>query len=249
MSADFLILGEGYTGSHLKKRLVEMYPQADIQVTHRRNSTISFELENEGTWQNLPTAKNIFWLFAAKDKKLSQKLFRESFKNSRVIVVSTTSHFLIPDGSEVTEDSPIDTTLPRAEAEEILREEGASILHAAGIYGVNRNPLDWFKNGKILDLNKYLNLTHVEDLSEAIILSAEKAKPGERLISADGQALLWSEIIRRWIDPKLQDSTEPRKGKRVNPRASLRTLGLTLKYKNAHEGIQAIQTGARLKSE
>jgi len=246
MSADFLILGEGYTGTTLRKLLVKTYPQSKIHSTKRQNTKIIFDLEKEDSWKNLPTAKNIFWTFHAKDKEKAKKLFRLHFRNARVVVISTTSHFLAGDDVEVTETTPIDLSLPRVQAEEALREEGATILHAAGIYGPNRNPLDWYQQGRITDLNKYLNLIHVDDLSQALILAAKNGGKSQRFIAADGQPKLWSEIVRRWFKPEMQDSEEPRTGKQINSRHSLTTLGLHLKYSDMHQGIEALQ---RLKRE
>jgi len=241
MSADFLILGEGYTGTSLRSLLLKNYPQAQVHGTRRQNAKINFELEREDTWKNLPESKNILWMFAGEDKEMARRLFRQKFRNSQVVVVSTTSHFLFEDDSEVNEQTPIDLQLPRAQAEEALREEGAVILHAAGIYGVNRNPLDWYRKGRIADLNKYLNLIHVDDLAQALLLAVQRGQKSQRFIAADSHPQLWLEIVKRWIDPEIKVEGGHRKGKRVNSQWSISTLGLNLKYPNIHDGIAALQ--------
>lgn len=139
----------------------------------------------------------------------------------RVVCIGTTGALLAVDG-EVTDRSPLIPGNPRSIAEERLRSRGACVLHAAGIYGPGRNPLDWLRRGRIANAGKLVNLVHGEDLARACRFVLDRFHAGERLVISDGQPRAWRDIIafavqRGYLpEPHLPDVPDPA-SKRVNP--------------------------------
>jgi hypothetical protein len=165
---------------------------------------------------------------------------------ARVVVIGSTSAF--PAGvGVVSDDTPIDASDPRASAEEAFRLRGASVLHAAGIYGPGRNPLDWVRRGRIVNGGKLVNLIHVDDLARASLFGLERFHPGQRAVASDGRPRRWSEIVahaaaRGWIaEPRLPDEPDPR-SKRVLPRL-LPSLGFNLEHPDVFAEIEGLENG------
>ena len=134
-----LVLGKGYVG----KTYCEKYPDAigtRRKVTHK--DTPSFDLENPATWKNLPKAETIIWTFPATPLEKVQKFYEEKLQDCKnLIVLGSTSRYIIKRQKQrIDEDSPIDTSILRVQGEEFLKQQGATILALAGIYGPDRDP-------------------------------------------------------------------------------------------------------------
>ncbi len=151
----------------------------------------------------------------------------------RLVCLGTTGALVAQTGV-VDDRSSILPDNPRALAEERWRERGATILHAAGIYGPGRNPLNWLRRRRIANAGKLVNLVHGEDLARGCRFVLEHFSPGERLVISDGRPRRWREIIdfavqRGYLaDPQLPDRPDPG-SKRVVPRL-LPQRGFTLAH-------------------
>ncbi len=151
----------------------------------------------------------------------------------RVVCIGSTSAFA-GGGDEVDDEAPIDVSGPRAGAEEELRRAGGTVVHAAGIYGPGRNPLDWVRRGRIADGAKVVNLVHGEDVARACAFLLERFTPGGRLVLSDGCPRRWSEIVAHAVARgTLADPHLPARGdgpsKRVVPRR-LPAMGFALAH-------------------
>ena len=219
-----VVLGSGYVG----RFLAALDPGA--VHTSRQEAHVSgrlnwrrFDAADPATWGWLEGARPSGVIVSFPFHKgtdpaaLAELLLRVS---PRVVCIGSTSAF---SGGEVDDDSPVDPADPRAAAEEVLRREGAVVLHAAGIYGPGRNPLDWVRRGLIGDGAKVVNLVHGEDVARACLFLLGRFTPGERLVISDGRPRCWSEIVAHAVGRgTLADPHLPERGgvpsKRVVPR-------------------------------
>jgi nucleoside-diphosphate-sugar epimerase len=81
------------------------------------------------------------------------------------------------------------------QGEEFLRKEcGATLLRVAGIYGPGRNPYRWIRSGRVSLSDKYVNLIHIEDLSEICLAALRCGAPGAAYNVSDGIPRTWREI-------------------------------------------------------
>ncbi len=197
-----LVLGAGYTGRVVLRRLASS-SRACVATFRNRlpragagTEYLHVDLGKPETWRSIPPATGCVWTFpaepAAQVEAFADVLFREPL---RVVVIGTTSSYVPPREDEpVTEDTPLDPHVPRVPGEEHLRQRGAVIVRAAGIYGPARNPLDWLRRGIASGAEGVVNLIHVEDLASALIAALERAPAGEQYCASDGTPRRWKEI-------------------------------------------------------
>ncbi|MCM8535366.1 MAG: hypothetical protein NE334_05465 [Lentisphaeraceae bacterium] len=188
-----LILGKGYVG----KALCEEFPEATgtrRKVTNPQ--TPSFDLENEITWKNIPSAETIIWTFPACPVEKVEKFYNEKLLSCKnLIVLASTSRYVVKRQKQrIDENTDIDKTLIRVKGEEYLKSQGATILALAGIYGPNRDPYSWLTKGLIRNPKKMLNLIHLDDIVNIIKVLIKNPKPNEIYNLADGEAKSWQEI-------------------------------------------------------
>ena len=188
-----LVLGKGYVG----KTYCEKYPDAigtRRKVTHK--DTPSFDLENPATWKNLPKAETIIWTFPATPLEKVQKFYEEKLQDCKnLIVLGSTSRYIIKRQKQrIDEDSPIDTSILRVQGEEFLKQQGATILALAGIYGPDRDPVNWLYKGLIRNPKKMLNLIHLDDIISILDHFVHSPTKGETFNLSDGEAKSWMEI-------------------------------------------------------
>ena len=121
------------------------------------------------------------------------------------------------------------------------------MLRVAGIYGPDRNPLNWIRQGRVGPSRKYVNLIHVEDLAAICLAAVKKGTPGEVYNVSDGQPHTWNEICgtaqQRWgVIPAAVKET-PSLGKRIS-NAKLRAgLGYTLRHPDLYAALAMIESG------
>ena len=212
----FLVLGAGFVGKAFCETQAHAQAQSGLgQVwhTHRSagffaeepapTSAIEFELARESTWKNLrvaDSAKNVLWTFAAasnaQEIELCEAFYNAVLRGRNVLVLGSTSAYqsFIPD-EKVTEEFPLKLDDPRVQAEENLRQKGASILHLAGLFGGTRDPANWLRRGMIRNGASFVNLIHRDDILR--VLAAWFADPlaGERLNLSNGKPRRWNEIV------------------------------------------------------
>jgi hypothetical protein len=190
-----VILGAGYTGRSVQE-LLGTRGYSAIPTKRTTGDAIVFDLQSPQTWENVPSAWGAIWTFPAEPPEAVRTFSGLLFgRVARVVVIGTTSSYLVGrEGGIVTAETPLDEMAPRVQGEEYLRRKGAVVLRSSGIYGPNRNPLDWIRRGLVRDMNKIVNLIHVGDLSASILAALERGTPGSSYTVTDGQPRVWREI-------------------------------------------------------
>lgn len=229
------ILGAGYVGRALFAR----FPHAD--ATHRQRCaaprTHVFDLEQPQSWGNPPLAdRHVIWTFPATPLERVQQFHDARLQGAAgLIVLGSTSAYRLDDagaGSATTvdESSPLDLDQPRVQAEEWLREQGATVLQLAGIFGPGREPADWLRSGRIKDGARLVNLIHVDDIVSVIAHLLAQPMPGQRFNVVNGEPVAWRDLAAAWkregtvpADLALPSSRAGEYGKRVDV-ARLRAL-------------------------
>jgi len=217
-----VILGTGYTGRSVLD-LLQSHGYQTVGTRRSASDTAVFDLEKPETWKNLPPAWGAVWTFPAEPvdtvRAFSVLLFE---RVQRLVVIGTTSSYLVVnDGETVSEATPLDAAAARVPGEEYLRSKGAIIMRSSGIYGRNRNPLDWVRRGIVRDMNKMVNLIHVEDLSASILAALERGVPGSSYIVTDGRPRVWKEIVEwgiqhGYVKHPPQPGVSPRPSRRID---------------------------------
>jgi len=221
---NLLVLGSGFLGAALARRCPgSVHSSRDPGMRPADRRWVRFDARDASSWaslEGLVVDGVVVALPLDPEMELAALWERLQSVASGVVVVGTTSAF--GEAREVTDTTPVDPTNPRAAAEEQLRVLGATVLHAAGIYGPGRNPLDWVRRGRVDNAGKLVNLIHVDDLARACLFLLDGFAPGLRIVCSDGTPWRWRAIIeaavaRGWItDPRLPDEDDPR-SKRVSP--------------------------------
>ncbi len=242
-----VILGSGYTANFV-------LPLAESRYTHvlatsrdparhlsqvPPNRRIRFDLMRRETWKNIPSDADLLWCFPAEPVDLVQEC--ASYLNvasRRLVVLGSTSAYLANVGNEypppwTDESAVIDTNKSRVQGEEFLRTHcKAIILRVAGIYGPDRNPIEWIRTGRVSPSRKYVNLIHVYDLARICLAALDRAKPGEAYNVSDGIPRPWSAICEmardRWAISLSPEHAKAPPGKRITNRKLVDELGLSL---------------------
>ena len=261
MSRPIIILGAGYTGKHLSGALTGTLrlffatsrdPARNLSHVPTDRS-VKFNLEERSTWQNIPIGADLIWCFPATPLEQVRAFARSMLDvpARRIVVLGSTSAYEVPDRANeypppwIDESVSIDLTRLRVQGEEFLRNDcGAIVLRVAGIYGPERNPLDWIRQGRVGPSRKYVNLIHVEDLAAICLLALGTGKPGEAYNVSDGQPRTWHEICataqQSWgVTPAAAANENFSPGKRIS-NAKLRS---ELDYRFRHPDLfEALQT-------
>ncbi len=197
-----LVLGGGYTGRVVRRRLMESSRSCVVTFRNRlprgdgRGEYLHFDLGKSETWSTLPVLGDVVWTFPAEPLQQVEEFANVLFRTGRrVVVIGTTSAYLPGQADEiVNEATPLDLNSPRVRGEELLRSRGATIVRAAGIYGPARNPLDWLRRGVSSHGSSFVNLIHVEDLAEVLLRVLTSAPAGEHFCASDGTPRQWKDI-------------------------------------------------------
>ncbi len=261
-TSPLVVLGSGYTGRVLYRtgtsqgRTVYATSRnplnnlADIPSEHR----LIFDLEQPSTWLNIPVNADLIWCFPATPLEQVQVFARTLDEPARrMVVLGSTSTYEVSDCSTeypppwIDESAPINLIKPRVQGEEFLRTNcGAVVLRVAGIYGPERNPLDWIRQGRVGPSRKYVNLIHIEDLAAICLAAIEKGTPGEAYNVSDGQPHTWNEICgtaqQRWGMIPAAVKEDSSSGKRIS-NAKLRSkLDYRFQHPNLYEALDFIQS-------
>lgn len=233
---DYLILGHGYTAQFL---IEELPSQAKWLATSRSDQKFHyFDLTDVESWDQLPSAKVTYWTFPPTPIDLVKDFYSENKeKLGKLVVVGSTSGFLTTEShQEVTETTPFDESIERAQAEKLLMDQGATVVMSSGIYGPGKNPVDWVKNGYVGKSEKFVNMIHVKDLANIIFNAGEKGKSNSVYIASDGVPLQWSQVIELWekegLLANIPEKESKRSSKKINSSATMVELGIDLKHRN-----------------
>ena len=255
----FAILGTGYTGRciwHLAtQRSLSVLASSRRPDEHlaemNAGSRIRFDLANPASWPSLPPDIDLIWTFpAAPLEQVEAWAVRYAHPARRLVVLGSTSAYKMdgmagPD-SWIDETYPVNREQPRVQGEEYLRQQhGAIVLRVAGIYGPCRNPVEWIRKGLVGPTDKYVNLIHVEDLSELCLLALESGAMGEAYNVSDGQPRRWkdicAEISSRWGIASNKPASESELGKRILNRKLIAQFAYRLRHPNLYDALEALQ--------
>ena len=202
---------------------------------------LQFDLGQPDTWSNVPSGADLLWCFPAAPME-SVREFATHIKGSfrKLVVLGSTSAYDVAESLNypppwIDESASIDLSKPRVQGEELLRKEcGAIVLRVSGIYGPNRNPLDWIRAGRVRPSRKYVNLIHVEDLAAVCVAALERGQRGEVYNVSDGSPRTWNEISMiardRWHLPEIPEQPTRECGKRIDTRKLRDNLGALLRH-------------------
>ncbi len=200
-----LILGHGYVGS----ALASMFPDAIFTSSSLKkakiNAGIYFNLNDRDSWKNLPATNTVIWTFAATPTDLVEEFYQSKLKNCENLLVyaSTSCYLLSGDNNLVTEQYPLCYAKPRVAGEEYLRQHNAAIFVLSGIFGPQREPINWLRKGLIHSFEKTVNLIHRDDIVEIThyLLDNNLVPYGERLNITNGVYMSWADIAEHYSFP------------------------------------------------
>ena len=164
---DSLILGYGYTTRFLEPLLRAQNFGGTVGITSRsKKDFIIFDLDRPSTWDNLPSSEFTYWTFPpSPTDRVIEFIKKKKSQLGRLVVVGSTSAFTCYKADEeIDEFSNFNLSLDRARAESFLKNSGAILVMSSGIYGPNRNPVDWIKKNYVGKSKKFVNMIHIEDL-------------------------------------------------------------------------------------
>ena len=236
---DYLLLGDGYSAKRIRQDLKTQFPSATIVGTSRKgDSDIIFDLSDPATWENLPQSSQGIWTFPPKPISTVQKFFevQKTMAEKWVVIGSTSAFDVSGDIENVNESTKFDANNERAQAEEYLRSQGAVMVMSSGIYGIGKSPIDWVKNGRVGKSEKFVNMIHVEDLSQFVINAGIYGEKGKIYIASDNNPQKWQDIISHWEEVNLvkdvPQKISNRTSKKIDSSQSIKLLKVNLKYRN-----------------
>jgi hypothetical protein len=254
-----VILGFGYTarfilsgGSHRYARIVATSRRPDAHLSRvAPDRRIAFDLGQPLTWDSIPNDADLLWCFPAAPVELVKE-FAATIEagERRMVVLGSTSAYNLQDSRDypprwIDEAAPIDGTQPRVQGEEYLRtEHKAILLRVAGIYGPDRNPIEWIKAGRVGPSRKYVNLIHAEDLAASCLAALEHGTPGEAYNVSDGTPRTWQDICdrvhARWGVTSPKPSPSPETGKRISNAKLIKQLGYTIQHSDLFHELSCL---------
>ena len=239
------------------------------------------DIMNPHSLVNLPPASTVLFSvgFDRTTNESIERVYVDGLKNvlaaldtrsvERFIYISSTGVYGQSGDVWVNEDSPCEPSRDGGKAclaaENILRRspvgDRSVILRLAGIYGPGRVPrlTEMQKAGPMPVSNGFLNVIHVEDAADVVVLAASFSPPKGRqlprtFLVADGNPVrrhdYYDELARCWAIPK-PDYTDPisanqpikarRLGsKRVRTDRMMRELKPSLNFPSYRQGLQSI---------
>ncbi len=252
-----VILGAGYTGFRVYQQALEKGWQVfatsrnpqdqlrDISPEHR----LQFDLTQASTWSTIPDPAHLLWCFPAVPFNLVKEfMMTRTRQTGRLLVMGSTSAY-VPEGHPITEDSPLQTDLPRVQTEEYLRTTfGAVLIRLAGLYGPGRHVFDWIRKGKIQNTRKWVNLLHVEDAAAICLQAIEQASDESTYLASDGCPRTWNEICAvassTWQIPIPALTTSPNPGKQISIQKLQTELAYTFRFPDLFQALDDIERGA-----
>ncbi|XP_078607671.1 uncharacterized protein LOC144879776 isoform X2 [Branchiostoma floridae x Branchiostoma japonicum] len=246
-----LVIGAGFVGSSLATSLRSEGVQ--VCCTRRQEGgegtvqfvleeeggegTVQFVLEEEETWGNLPKeVDGVVWTLPARPLSQVQRLYDaylHSILDSKkpVIVYGSTSRYQVEEVHQWVDEKTkkIQKEGSREEGEDFLQEKGATVLVLAGIWGESKNgqsrqPKSWFEKGYIKNVDKFLNLAHVDDIVKVTlkVIRRHSETRGQAINVCDGNPMLWRDIIVHGFGLELPPETEDQTAASSRPYISRR---------------------------
>ncbi len=181
----------------------------------------------------------------------------EVLRPKRFLFTSSTSVYAQKDGSWVDEESAAESAHETGrilrEAEELVRQNGGTVLRLAGIYGPGRSALlRKFLQGEAKidgDGGRFLNHAHRDDIAAGLVLLASNS-PNESIYNVCDNEPLTQLATYEWLAEKFQlplperaETAGNRKRGMSNKRVSnrrLRALGWSPAFPNLETGMNAV---------
>ena len=231
-----LILGNGYIGQTLKARFPgSVHTHRSVEKARQTNG-IHFDLNNRQSWANLPNPDTVIWTFPAQPLDLVEAFYHENLAQCpNLLVYASTSCYQVDiQDAIVTENSELDVSKPRVSGEEFLRQQGAAILVLSGIFGPQREPIEWLRKGRIKHFNKIVNLIHRDDIADITfyLLENQLTPFGERLNLTNGQYHRWSDIADNYGMEYSAITNNTSLSKSVSNAALCRLLGKNFTFRD-----------------
>jgi len=228
-----LILGAGWVGSRLAKKLVaegrtvavtnRPGTQEKVKPLYFRPVTLPdevtermvFDLDSRETWESLPppeTFDSVVVTFPLSSAEVVAFWDEYLCRVPHVICYSSTSVYEVTTpGQNVDERTPLKGTL-RTNTEETVMERGASVLTISGIFGEPRGPRGvcacltaYSSAGGNLNAGSSINMVHVQDILEATCRCLHNPRRGERLNVAGAHFQL-AELVKHCKHPAIPES-------------------------------------------
>jgi hypothetical protein len=234
-----LILGLGYCGSKWFEELSSNYKNMEVLGQSRscQLATHKCDLEelSEYEMSEMLNSCDVWWLTSDVSKYSERAFDRMEKVLSRKpgVVLGTSSEFLENEDSlkknlgEVSIHSRVNLKSTRTLRQNKLLKEGSCVLHLAGIWGENRDPLNWLKKDLISKDRLGVNLIHENDILKVLIGISNNFDDfkAQREILVDSQSYTWVNIISSGIKKgmlaagfkrkSLSEAKKPRRNKTV----------------------------------
>lgn len=204
-----LILGLGYCGESWYLEL-KNNPEFEVFGQSRNSKVADYKLDLESLsiaeFEALLGGVD-FWLLTTDLSKYSQALFDGLLRvlaQKPGVVIGSSGDFeesedsLLKDVGEVNSSFALNKT-SRNERQTKLMKEGAFVLHLAGIWGENRDPMIWLQKNLISIERVGVNLIHRSDILKVLVFvfkNFEQFK-ASRDILVDKHFYLWSDIVEK----------------------------------------------------
>ncbi|HMQ11496.1 MAG TPA: hypothetical protein PKC21_10095 [Oligoflexia bacterium] len=231
-----LLLGKGYVTEFFKAKINHYFPFAELSITSRtKQDCIYFQLEDQSSWDNIINHYDVcVWTFPVYDLRLFQEFYiqKNQFFKKLILIGTTSSYKIEYDQQEVNEHSTLDTEHKRYPVENYFVQQSGVILRSAGIYGPEKNPIDWALKGKIKSSKqKLVNWVHVYDLVQFIAHTILYGKSGNSYIAADGCPIAWQEFYDYFkVLPVKEDAEQKNQSKKINNQWTVQQLKIDLAY-------------------
>jgi len=178
----------------------------------------------------------------------------------RAVYCSSTSVYGEHDGAWVDEDTPCvpgsERGRRRMAFEDAFRARGGIVVRPGGIYGPKRNIVERHRGGRLrlpsdADLERPVNLIHVDDLATILWAAAQRGRAGSVYTAVDGSPVLWSELASVAVEvagkpiPEAVPGSSPmsgflRESRRCRADRIQDELGVHLQHPNAIETLRAL---------
>lgn len=241
-----LLLGKGYVTEFFKDKINHYFPSAELSITSRsKPDCIYFKLEDASSWDNINNHYDVcVWTFPVYDLKLFQAFYAQKklfFK--KLILIGTTSSYKVDyDQQQINEHSALDEKHKRYHIEQFCLANKGIVLRSAGIYGPDKNPLRWVKEGRIKSSrNSIVNWVHVYDLVQFIAHTILYGLEGQQYIAADCQPMAWHEFFEFFqLEESMSQTVNAsnKLSKCIDNHWSKQQLQILLKYTNVLEGCK-----------
>lgn len=126
----------------------------------------------------------------------------------RCILLGTTGIYERPEGGvaqTIHEGTSLDPLHPRLIREHEFLEHGGIVVRLAGIYGGNRNPVRWIREGRVDYEDRQVNLVFADDITGALLAIAAEPQVESIYNLSDGQVHTWRQIIDFLVEQELLD--------------------------------------------